>query len=227
MVVKQALNPEKVKYIYNQSYRYYDLLHTLGTFRMDEKGRNYLVKKVIRPSDYILDAGGGTGLTALKVAKKLNEKGRIVILDFSEKMLEKAQEKAKKLDVNKKVETKLGDMYEIPFADETFDCVLSTYSTCPLENPMEAVKEMIRVLKPGGILGIAHSSDAKNKIARWLSGRLENLIWRFPGLSLGCRNIELMDDIKKLNVEIIEDKLIGFIPFYFRIIILKKNDDNF
>ena len=218
-----ALKQEKLKYIYNKSYNYYDIFHTLGTFRIDEKGRNYLVKRAIKPSDYVLDAGGGTGLTSFKAVKNLNEKGKIVILDFSEKMLKKAQEKAIKLNLGEKVEIKLGDMYEIPFADGTFDSVLSTYSTCPLENPINAVKEMLRVLKNQGILGIVHSSYPENKFAKWLSNGLENLIWKFPRISLGCRNIELMDEIRKLNVEIIENKIIGFVPFYFRIIILKKN----
>lgn len=223
--MKQALQHQKVKSIYNHSSGYYDLLHTLGTFRLDEKGRKYLIKKIVQPSDYILDAGGGTGLTALKAAKLFNEKGKIVILDFSENMLKRASEKASGLNLSDKVETRLGDMYQIPFADETFDSVLSTYSTCPLADPMLAVKEMLRVLKKGGRLGIAHSSDPKNKLARWLSSRLEMLIWMFPGLSLGCRNIELMDKIRELDVEVVEDKLIGFVPFYFRIIVLVKKQE--
>ncbi len=221
--MKQALRPEEVKSIYNQTYRYYDMLHTLGTFRMDEKGRKYLIKKVVQPGDYILDAGGGTGLTALRAAKRLNKKGKIVILDFSEKMLEKAREKAHKLNLGQKVETKLGDLYKIPFADETFDSVLSTYSTCPLDQPIDAVKEMLRVMKNNGILGIAHSTDPKNKIAKWLSSKIERIIWKFPNVSFGCRNIELIEDIRKLNVEILEDKIIGFASFYFRIIILRKH----
>ncbi|MCB0495866.1 MAG: class I SAM-dependent methyltransferase [Cyclobacteriaceae bacterium] len=220
--MKKALNPKKVKSIYNYSYGYYDLLHTMGTFRMDERGRKHLVEKIVKPEDYILDAGGGTGLTALKAAKRLNENGKIVILDFSEKMLEKANAKAKRLGLSDKIETRLGDMYEIPYPDDTFDSVLSTYSTCPLENPMKAVDEMLRVLKPGGVLGIAHSSDPENKVARWLSSKIENVIWKFPGLSLGCRNIELMTGIQRLDVEILEDKIIGFVPFYFRIILVKK-----
>ena len=220
--MKTALKQEKVKSIYNHSSFYYDIYHTLATFRIDERGRNYLVKKVIKPADYVLDAGGGTGLTSFKVAKRLNDKGKVVILDFSEKMLEKAEEKANKSNLQGKVETKSGDMYQIPFADETFDSVLSTYSTCPLDDPIIAVKEMLRVLKKNGILGIVHSVDSTNKIARWLSNSFLNIIWKFPGLSLGCRNINLIDDIRELNVEILDDKIIGFIPFYFRIIILRK-----
>lgn len=220
--MKAALTKEKVKSVYDRSYKYYDIFHKLGTFHTDEKGRNYIVKKVVRPDDYILDAGGGTGLTSLKAAKKLSNKGKIVILDYSEKMLEKARTKADKLNLDDKIIIKPGDIYQIPYPDNTFDSVLSTYSTCPLSNPMEAVNEMLRVLKKGGLLGIAHSSEPNNRFARWMSNGIENIIWKFPGLSLGCRNIELIDEIRKLNVEIQENKIIGFIPFYFRIIIVKK-----
>lgn len=220
--MRQALNIDKVRTIYNKSYRYYDLFHSLGTFKLDERGRELLVDKIVNLGDYILDAGGGTGSTAIKAAKKAGEDGKVIILDLSENMLEKANEKAAASNQQNKIVTKLGDMYEIPFPDETFDAVISTYSTCPLENPMKAVKEMLRVLKKSGLLGIAHSSEPNNKIAKLISNKIESIIWKFPSLSLGCRNIQLIEDIKEMDVEIMEDKIIGFIPWYFRIIILKK-----
>ena len=114
-------------------------------------------------------------------------------------------------------------MYEIPYEDETFDKVLSTYSTCPLENPMNAVKEMLRVLKSGGFLGIAHSTNSDKKIVKWISDKIEDIIWNFPRLSLGCRNISLVNEIRKMNVDIIEEKIIGILPYFFRILIVRKN----
>lgn len=113
-------------------------------------------------------------------------------------------------------------MYSIPFKDETFDKVMSTYSTCPLDNPVNSVIEMLRVLKQGGLLGIAHSTNPDNKIAKWISSKIENILWKFPLLSLGCRNIELVNDIKKLDIEIEVEKTIGIIPFYFKILIIRK-----
>jgi len=218
----EALNIEKVKNIYNQSFKYYDYLHNIGTFGFDEKGRNYLVDKIIESDDYILDAGGGTGTSAIKAAKIAGANGKVVIMDISDNMLIKAIEKSKINHLQNNIVTKNGDMYEIPFSDNTFDKVISTYSTCPLENPVNAVKEMLRVLKKDGLLGIAHSSEANSKIAKNISNKIESIIWKFPRLSLGCRNINLIDDIKKMNVEIVDNKLIGFIPWYFRIIIVKK-----
>lgn len=221
--MRDALKKDKVRYIYNKTAAYYNIYHKLGTFGSDGRGRKILVDKIIKENDYVLDAGGGTGKTALKAARKVGMKGKVVILDLSENMLQQAKKKIDNLDFAERFELKIGDMYEIPYADETFDKVLSTYSTCPLENPMNAVKEMLRVLKKSGLLGIAHSTDPDNKIVKWIGDKIENIIWKFPRLSLGCRNISLLDDIKKLDVEIVEEKIIGIMPYFFKILIIRKN----
>ena len=220
--MKTAINKDKIREIYNKTAIYYNIFHNVGTMGFDEKGRNILIDRTIKENDYVLDAGGGTGITAIKAGYRVGEKGRVVILDLSENMLNQAREKIKELKMTEKYELKLGDIYQIPYPNETFDVVLSTYSTCPLEDPMKAVTEMLRVLKKEGLLGIAHSTDSNNKIARWMSSRIDNIIWKFPRLSLGCRNISLEDDIRKLNVDIIEEKTIGLIPFFFKILIIKK-----
>jgi ubiquinone/menaquinone biosynthesis C-methylase UbiE len=220
--MKKALEKNHVTRIYDKSYRYYDIMHNLGTFGIDNIGRKYLVDRIVKDGDWILDAGGGTGITGLMALKKAGSRSRAVILDLSDNMLEKAREKAFIDNLEERVSIVIGDMYSIPFPDNCFDVVISTYSTCPLENPAHAVKEMLRVLKVNGFLGIAHSSEPKSKTAKTLSNWIESIIWKFPMLSLGCRNIDISDDLKKMNTEIIEDRIIGFIPWYFRLIILRK-----
>ncbi len=220
--MRVGLNKYKVREIYNKTAVYYNILHNLGTFGSDERGRNILVSKTVKENDYLLDAGGGTGITAIKAGYRVGTNGKVVILDLSENMLNQAKKKLEELNMMNKFELKVGDIYQIPYSDGTFDTVLSTYSTCPLEDPIIAVKEMLRVLKRGGELGIAHSTDSDNKLAKWISHKVDNVIWKFPRLSLGCRNISLIDDIRKLDVDIIYEKTIGIIPFFFKIIIIKK-----
>lgn len=220
--MKKSLPYDLVKSIYNRTADYYDKYHNIGTMGIDERGRKFLVNKIVKPGYYILDAGGGTGNTALKALQKTGRNGKAVILDFSSDMLKKASQKAEKKGLRDQLEIVEGDMYDIPFPDNTFDAVFSTYSTCPLADPVLAVKEMLRVTKVNGMVGIAHSTDSPDKIARQISAFIEYFIWKFPRLSLGCRNIQIMDDIKQLPVEIIDDRIIGFIPFYFRLIVLRK-----
>jgi len=154
--------------------------------------------------------------------EKAGPESNLVILDASENMLQQAGKKAEAQQLADKVTIQAGDMYEIPWTDDTFDVVLSTYSTCPLEDPAHAVREMLRVLKPDGLLGIAHSADADTKIARVLSDIVESVVWKFPRLSLGCRKFDMMDDIQQMNATIVENKLIGFVPWYFRLLVLRK-----
>lgn len=220
--MKQALRKNRVRDIYNRTAGYYDIFHNLGTMGLDERGRNILVNRTVEENDYVLDAGGGTGITAIKAGVKVGERGRVVILDLSENMLEQAKKKIEKSGMVEKFEFVVGDMYEIPYPDNTFDTVLSAYSTCPLENPLNAVNEMLRVLKKGGLLGIVHSTDSNKMIIKWISSKVENIIWKFPRLSLGCRNISLVNDIKKLDIDIIEEMTIGIIPFFFKILIIRK-----
>lgn len=194
----------------------------MGTMGLDGKGRDIIVGKTVSGNKYVLDVGGGTGTTAIKAAQKLDSNGKVVLLDLSEGMLERGRKIIEELNLQDKIELHKGDMYEIPFPDNTFDVVLSSYSTCPLEDPLLAVREMLRVMKKDGLLGIAHSVDSDNALARWISSQVEKVIWRFPRLSLGCRNINLIDGIKEMNVEIIENSIIGHIPFFFKILIVKK-----
>jgi ubiquinone/menaquinone biosynthesis C-methylase UbiE len=217
-----ALDPKRVKRIYNQTSKYYDWYHRLGTFNLDNRGRKFLVNHTVKNGDYILDAGGGTGTTGLMALQKAGPESKLVILDASENMLHQASKKAEEQQMADRVTIQGGDMYEIPWSDNTFDVVLSTYSTCPLEDPAHAVREMLRVLKPGGLLGIAHSADAETKLARFLSNIVESVIWKFPRLSLGCRKFDMMDDIQQMNATVVENKLIGFVPWYFRLLVLRK-----
>jgi ubiquinone/menaquinone biosynthesis C-methylase UbiE len=219
----KGLQKIDLKKIYNKTAYYYDFYHSIGTYGFDGKGRKLIVDKIIEENDYVLDAGGGTGTTGIRAGSVVGEKGKVVILDLSENMLDRAKIKINKLGMAERFDLKVGDMYSIPYPDDTFDKVMSTYSTCPLEDPIEAVKEMVRVLKKGGLLGIAHSTDPENKIAKWISSKIEGFIWRFPRLSLGCRKISLVDGIKKMNVDLIEQTIIGMIPFYFKILIIRKH----
>lgn len=218
----KALHQDKVRHIYNRNSSFYDRLHNLGTYKLDQKGRTYLVEHTVKNGDKILDAGGGTGTTTFLALAKSGPDTTSVILDFSEGMLEKAREKAAALHFTERIETKVGDMYEVPYPNNQFDVVLSTYSTCPLTDPAQAVIEMVRVTRPGGLVGIAHSCEAENAFARKVSNVIERFIWLFPRLSMGCRNINLLPAIERMNVELVENKLIGFVPWYFRVLILKK-----
>jgi len=98
----------------------------------------------------ILDIASGTGEPALTIAGMLH-KGRIVMTDLSEDMLAIAKAKATSLSLQN-VDTKVCDVTELPFADNTFDAVTCRFGFMFFPDMHLAAREMIRVLKPGGKL---------------------------------------------------------------------------
>ena len=123
-----------------------------------------------------------------------------MLLDASERMLEVAAEKA---HLKQRIRFCTGDMLDLPFADATFDLVLSTYSTCPLYDPAQGALEMYRVLKPEGRLGVAHSATPRNRSVRLLANVIESAVWRIPRISLGCRPVTVLPALEKAGASVI------------------------
>jgi ubiquinone/menaquinone biosynthesis C-methylase UbiE len=106
-----------------------------------------LVALVARESvPYVLDAGCGAGHTAIKVAPHSKQ---VVAFDLSAQMLAQVERLAGERGLTN-VETRQGDVENLPFADATFDIVTSRYSAHHWPNPGKALREIARVLKPGG-----------------------------------------------------------------------------
>ncbi|MBU7035894.1 MAG: class I SAM-dependent methyltransferase [Theionarchaea archaeon] len=99
----------------------------------------------------VLDVGCGTGYTACEIAQKYS--AHVVGIDVSEDMVAKAQERARQ-DHLKSVEFHVADVLELPFQDEIFDTVImeSVLIVLPGEK-RDALTEVVRVLKPGGVVG--------------------------------------------------------------------------
>jgi len=103
----------------------------------------------IKEGDKVLDLGSGAGFDAFLAAKKVGEKGRVIGIDFSEEMIEKARNNAKKYDY-KNVEFKYGDIEELPIEDDSIDIIISNcvINLAPIKE--KVFKEAYRVLREGG-----------------------------------------------------------------------------
>lgn len=104
----------------------------------------------IKDSDMVLDVAAGTGEPGLTIAKMLKD-GKVIITDISEKMLEIARENASKKGI-KNIETRICDVCELPFGDNTFDAISCRFGFMFFPDMPMAAREMVRVLKPGGRL---------------------------------------------------------------------------
>jgi ubiquinone/menaquinone biosynthesis C-methylase UbiE len=99
----------------------------------------------------VLEVGCGTGFMACRIAKEKN--CRVVGIDLSERMIELARERAKKLRLEDKVTFRTADACRLPFKDGSFDVVFSQFVTVFLDKK-NALNEYMRVVKNGGYMGV-------------------------------------------------------------------------
>jgi ubiquinone/menaquinone biosynthesis C-methylase UbiE len=105
-------------------------------------------------SGRILDAGCGFGGTAIVLAKRFPN-SEIVGIDLSEPLLRLANQTAQAAKLEHRARFEIGDVEKIQYADRSFDVVLSINMVHIVENPVQMLNEIERVLAPGGFLFIA------------------------------------------------------------------------
>lgn len=115
----------------------------------------------LKETDVALDVAAGTGEPGLTIASKL-KKGKVIITDIADEMLVIAHENATRQGI-KNVEFSVCDVTEMPFEDNTFDAISCRMGFMFFPDMLLAVKEMVRVLKPGGrIAASVWSGPEKN-----------------------------------------------------------------
>lgn len=103
----------------------------------------------VQPGDRVLDVACGTGVLARAVLGKVAPAGSVVGLDPNEAMLAVAAQKSRE------IEWRQGVAESIPFADKSFDAVVSQFGLMFFWDPRGAIREMMRVLRPGGCVAVA------------------------------------------------------------------------
>ena len=132
----------------------YDLLNSILSFWLHYYWRHQVVRMLRLSSNaHVLDLCTGTGDLALDIARHLGPAGEVIGLDFCAPMLEQGQRKAQRRGLNH-ITWIQADALQLPFADNQFEAVTIAFGLRNLIDKPRALREMFRVLQPGGRLAV-------------------------------------------------------------------------
>jgi demethylmenaquinone methyltransferase/2-methoxy-6-polyprenyl-1,4-benzoquinol methylase len=147
----------------------YDLMNdlmSLGVHRLWK--REFVATAGIGPGDQVLDLAGGTGDIALLLSPRVGATGRVVLSDINQAMLDVGRRRLEDRGVIGNIDYTLADAEALPFEDQRFDAVTIAFGLRNVTDKPVALREMRRVLKPGGGAHILEFSQVRSAPLRKL-----------------------------------------------------------
>lgn len=152
-----SLPAEGVQRMFDRIAPVYDAMNHVMTAGLDRRWRRITVEQAVRAGDRVLDACCGTG--DLAIAALRDGAGEVVGIDFSERMLERARRK------EPAIEWVQGDVLALPFEDGSFDAVTVGFGIRNVEDLEAGLRELRRVLRPGGRIAILELTTPRGLLA--------------------------------------------------------------
>lgn len=165
----------------------YDRVNGILSFGIHRFWRNQtILESGVRPGDHVLDCATGTGDLAISFGQAVGTDGYVLGTDFCREMIELAPEKAKDRDLD--IDFEVADALNLPYDDNRFDIASIAFGIRNVDNPVQALKEMARVVKPDGRVIVlefgqpegllkypyaAYSKHIMPVIGGWISGNRE------------------------------------------------------
>jgi demethylmenaquinone methyltransferase/2-methoxy-6-polyprenyl-1,4-benzoquinol methylase len=152
---------EQVEQMFDAISPKYDLLNRLFSLGIDQGWRRKVIRLVKQePVDKLLDVATGTADLAI-LAARTGAARQVVGVDISEGMLGHGREKVKHRHLAERVALQRADSAALPFADAAFDAVTVAFGARNFEDLEKGLREMLRVLRPGGRLFVLEFSKPR------------------------------------------------------------------
>lgn len=171
---------EKVHEVFENIYDKYDYMNSVISFQLHRMWRKHTMKIMNVPlGASALDVCCGTADWTIQLSKAVGKKGDVKGLDFSRNMLRVGKEKVQQAGLSN-VELMEGNAMELPFDDNSFDYVTIGFGLRNVPDYSTVLKEMYRVLKPGGMAVCLETSQPErqsfNKLYSFYFGRIMPLL---------------------------------------------------
>jgi arsenite methyltransferase len=155
----------------------------------------------LKEGEIVLDLGSGGGLDVFLAANKVGEKGKVIGVDMTTEMIQKAKENARKADYQN-VEFKLGEIENLPVENDSVDVIISNCVINLSPDKLATFREALRVLKPNGRILISDlvtegelPADIRKSFDAWagcIAGALEKQEYLDTIKKAGFRDIEII-----------------------------------
>ncbi|TDL34731.1 demethylmenaquinone methyltransferase [Jeotgalibacillus sp. S-D1] len=145
----QPSKEQKVHNVFEKIYSQYDKMNAVISFQQHVKWRSYTMKKMnVQIGAEALDVCCGTADWTIALGEAAGPEGKVIGLDFSKNMLKVGHEKVQSYP---QISLVHGNAMELPYEDNSFDYVTIGFGLRNVPDYLQVLKEMNRVLKPGGM----------------------------------------------------------------------------
>ena len=163
--VDEAEKAKRVRGVFDSVAAKYDIMNDLMSAGLHRAWKAYTVMVAnLKPGDKVLDIAGGTGDLGLAFSKKVGSTGEVVHTDINFAMLRTGRDRL--LDAGVSLPTLVCDAEKLPFPDNHFNLVSVAFGLRNMTHKDVALREMNRVLKPGGKLLVLEFSKVAPPLAK-------------------------------------------------------------
>ncbi|MFS0672674.1 demethylmenaquinone methyltransferase [Ornithinibacillus sp. 179-J 7C1 HS] len=157
--MQEKSKEERVHHVFEKIYDNYDRMNSIISFQRHKAWRRDVMKEMkVSKEASALDVCCGTGDWSISLAEAVGANGKVIGLDFSQNMLSIAKGKNNELQYDH-LEFLHGNAMELPFEDNSFDYVTIGFGLRNVPDYMTVLKEMYRVVKPGGVVACLETSQ--------------------------------------------------------------------